>query len=157
MLTTSRTLVWVPTLLALLAPPVLAAAAPPQAAPQASLIHVEITGLRNDKGQVLCEIFSSPEGFPKDRSKAVARMKTDISGGHAVCEFPGLAAGTYAVAVFHDENSNGKLDTNFIGVPREGVGASNNAIRRWGPPKFSAAAFQLSGGRLDVKITIKYL
>jgi uncharacterized protein (DUF2141 family) len=61
------------------------------------------------------------------------------------------------VSVVHDENFNGKLDTNFIGMPREGVGASNDAKGHMGPPKFSAAAFQYAGGRLDLKIHVNYL
>jgi uncharacterized protein (DUF2141 family) len=122
-----------------------------------NVIHVEIDGLRNDKGQVMCALFSSIEGFPKNSAKAAAHAKSDISQGHAFCEFPGIASGTYAVSVFHDENSNGKMDTNFMGIPREGVGASNNAKGHFGPPKFGAAAFQFSGGRIDLKITINYL
>ena len=61
------------------------------------------------------------------------------------------------MSVFHDENCNGKLDTKFMGIPREGVGASNDARGHMGPPKFDAAAFQFSGGRADLKITINYL
>lgn len=87
----------------------------------------------------------------------MARSVAAISNQHAVCDFSGVASGTYAVAVFHDENSNGKLDTNFLGIPREGVGASNDAQGHFGPPKFDAAAFRFSGGRIDLKITIKYL
>ena len=55
-----------------------------------------------------------------------------------------------------DENSNGKMDTNSMGIPREGVGASNNAKGNFGPPKFDAAAFQYSAGRIDLKITVNY-
>ena len=130
----------------------------PQVQPsQASLIHVEIAGLRNDKGQVLCALYSSPEGFPKDSKKAFAHASSAISNGRAACDFPGIASGTYAVSVFHDENSNGKMDTNFIGMPREGVGASNNARGHFGPPKFDDAAFRYAGGKLDLTITIIYL
>ena len=124
---------------------------------QGNIIHVEIGGLRNDKGQVFCALYSSPDGFPKNSEKAVARIKSAISDKQAVCEFSGMAPGTYAVSVFHDENSNGKLDTNFVGIPREGVGASNGAKGHLGPPKFDAAAFHFSGGRLDLNITINYL
>ena len=130
----------------------------PQAqAPQANVIHVEIGGLRNDKGQVFCALYASPDGFPKKNEKAIANVHSSISDKQAVCEFSGIAPGTYAVSVFHDENSNGKLDTNFMGIPREGVGASNNAKGHLGPPKFDAAAFQFSGGRVDLKIKINYL
>jgi len=133
------------------------AAAPQAPAPPENRIHVDIAGLRNDKGQVECALFSSAADFPKRAEKAVARAKAGISQGHAVCEFPGIQPGTYAVSVFHDENSNGKLDTNFLGIPREGVGASNNAKGHLGPPKFADAAFRFSGGRTDLRITIAYL
>lgn len=122
-----------------------------------NVIQVEVDGLRNDKGQVLCALHSSADGFPAKDEKALAHAKSMISGGHAVCEFPGVAAGTYAVSAFHDENSNGKLDRNFMGIPREGVGASNNAKGHLGPPKFDAAAFRFSGSRLVLKIVINYL
>ena len=121
------------------------------------VIQVEIDGLRNDKGQVLCALYSSADGFPTNGEKALAQAKSPISDGHAVCEFPGVAAGTYAVSTFHDENSNGKLDRNFMGIPREGVGASNNAKGHFGPPKFDSAAFRFSGSRLVLKIAINYL
>jgi uncharacterized protein (DUF2141 family) len=126
-------------------------------APQENQIHVEIGGLRNDKGQAVCSLFSSAGDFPRKTDKALAHSAAVISNRHATCEFPGVAPGTYAVSVFHDENSNEKLDTNFMGVPREGVGASNDAKGHLGPPKFDAAAFRFAGGRLDLKITINYL
>ncbi len=124
---------------------------------QTNIINVDVGGLRNDKGQVFCALYSSRDGFPKNSEKAVARVSSAISGKQAVCDFSGIAPGTYAVSVFHDENSNGKLDTNFMGIPREGVGASNGAKGHFGPPKFDAAAFHFAGGHLDLKITITYL
>jgi uncharacterized protein (DUF2141 family) len=130
----------------------------PQAqVPQPNVIHVEVVGLHSDKGQVLCALYSSRDGFPKQSEKALARVTSGIAQKQAVCEFSGIAPGTYAISVFHDENSNGKLDTKFMGIPREGVGASNNAKGHFGPPKFEAAAFPFTGGRLELKITINYL
>jgi uncharacterized protein (DUF2141 family) len=124
---------------------------------QESLTGVEVFCLRHDKGQAVCALFSSAADFLKKGEKAAARSTSAISDRHAVCEFHGVAPGTYAISVFHDENSNGKLDTNFMGIPREGVGASNNAKGHLGPPKFAAAAFQFKGGRLEMKITMNYL
>jgi uncharacterized protein (DUF2141 family) len=124
---------------------------------QENQIHVEIVGLRNDKGQVLCALFSSAGDFPKKTDNALSRATSVISNRQAVCEFPGIPPSTYAISVFHDENSNGKLDTNLMGIPREGVGASNDARGHFGPPKFDAASFRFSGGRLALKITINYL
>lgn len=131
---------------------------PAQAQPaQENQIRVEIVGLRNDKGQVLCALFSSAGDFPKRADKAVAHSTSTITNRRAVCEFPRVPPGTYAVSVIHDQNSNGKLDTNLMGIPREGVGASNDAKGHFGPPKFDAAAFRYSGGRLELRITISYL
>lgn len=125
--------------------------------PPSNIIHVEVVGLHSDKGQVLCALYSSRDGFPKQNEKASARVSSAIADNKAVCEFSGIAPGTYAISAFHDENSNGKLDTKFMGIPREGVGASNGAKGHLGPPKFEAAAFSYSGGRLELKITINYL
>lgn len=120
-------------------------------------IHVTIGGLRSDKGQVLCSLFATAADFPRNIEKAVATTKSNISHGQAVCEFSDVVPGRYAVSVFHDENSDGKLNRNFMGIPREGVGASNNAIGHFGPPKFDDAAFLYSGGVLDLKITVAYI
>jgi uncharacterized protein (DUF2141 family) len=128
-----------------------------QPPPEQNVIVVKIAGLRNDKGQVLCALFSSAADFPKNPAKAAALTKSSISNRQAVCQFGGVAPGTYAVSVVHDENSNGKLDTNFIGIPKEGVGASRNAPGHFGPPKFAAAAFSFPGGKLELNITVIYL
>jgi uncharacterized protein (DUF2141 family) len=124
---------------------------------KSNTIRIDIGGLRNSNGQVVCAIYSSSEGFPKNGKNAVLKAISPIADKKAVCEFPGIESGTYAVSVFHDENSNGKLDTNFMGIPREGVGASNGARGHFGPPKFDDAAFHFSGGQLNLKITIAYL
>jgi uncharacterized protein (DUF2141 family) len=122
-----------------------------------NVIHVTIDGFRSDKGQVICSLYSSAQDFPKNDRKAIAHSTSSISNRHADCEFPGIQPETYAVSVFHDENSNGRLDTNFLGIPREGVGASNNARGHFGPPKFHDASVGYSGGRMDLKIVITYL
>ena len=111
--------------------------------PPQNLIHVEISGLRNDKGKVMCALFSSTDDFPKKAEKAIARTQSTISKGQAVYEFSAVAPDTYAVSVFHDENSNGKLDKNLIGMPREGVGASNNAKGYFGPRNSTPLPFAM--------------
>lgn len=126
-------------------------------APEENLIHVEVTGMRNSQGRIVCALYSSADGFPKKSEKALAHVDTAIADKQGLCEFSRIAPGTYAVSVFHDENSNGKLDTNFMGIPREGVGASNDAKGHFGPPKFDAAAFRFSGGRMNLTIHIRYL
>jgi len=71
--------------------------------------------------------------------------------------FADVAPGEYAVSVFHDENSNGKLDRNFMGMPKEGVGASDDAVGHFGPPKYDDARFSYKGGRSVMAIHVKYL
>jgi uncharacterized protein (DUF2141 family) len=70
--------------------------------------------------------------------------------------FTDLPAGVYAVSVFHDENMNQKLDKNFVGVPKEGYGASNNPKKKMGPPSFEEAKFQLSGTEQSLEIKLMY-
>jgi uncharacterized protein (DUF2141 family) len=123
----------------------------------ATAIRAHIEGLRSDRGQVICALFAAADDFPKRIDLAFARVTAQILSGHATCEFPRVPAGVYAVSVLHDENGNGKLDTNWLGIPREGVGASNNPKSRMGPPKFAAAKFQHSEGSMDVEIILHYL
>ena len=122
-----------------------------------NVVRVSIDGLRSDKGRVVCALYTSAEGFAKDDKKAIAHAESLISDRRGDCVFTDLQPGTYAIAVFHDENSNGRLDRNFLGIPREGVGASNNAKGHFGPPSFHDASFAYEGGSLDLKIAIGYL
>jgi uncharacterized protein (DUF2141 family) len=146
---------WLPSLVFLA---LLTSAAPLYAqSPPPARVHVFVSGLRNAKGQVACALFRSAGGFPKDASKAVAHQEVRIAGAQATCNFEGVPPGQYAVAVFQDENGNGKMDTNFIGMPREGVGSSNNLKTRIGPPKFADAAFTVGGSNVDLQITVRYL
>ena len=64
--------------------------------PQTRIIHVEVVALHSDKGQVLCALYSSPDGFPKQSEKALARVSSPIAQKQAVCEFSAVAPGTYA-------------------------------------------------------------
>jgi len=104
---------------ALLVLPVRSTQAPPQ---PASLIHVEVSDLRDDQGQILCSLFATAADFPKRIDKALVQIHAPITHHAAACEFTDVAPGTYAISVFHDANANGKLDVNFVGIPREGLG-----------------------------------
>jgi uncharacterized protein (DUF2141 family) len=120
-------------------------------------IKVVVVGLHSDEGEVACALFASAGGFPDDSLKAGKTTKSKIEKGQAVCMFADVVPGDYAVSMFHDENSNGKLDRNFIGMPKEGVGASNDAAGHFGPPKFDDARFSYKGGRSVLAIHVKYL
>ena len=91
-------------------------------------IHVKVLNIRNSTGTVACALFESPAGFPIEYLHyATNIMVIKIRKTQARCDFLDIPPGKYALAVIHDENMNGKLDTNPIGIPKEGYGFSNNA------------------------------
>lgn len=119
-------------------------------------IVVVIIGFRSDDGLVRVTLYDSPSGFPNDLSKALDSEAAEIEGGQARVVFPRYSHGTYAVGLFHDENRNGVMDTNLLGVPREGYGASNDARGRLGPPRFQDAAFEHDRRETVVRVTMEY-
>ncbi len=122
---------------------------------QTGTITVEVSGIKDAEGLISMGLFTSEEGFPDELEKTYKGVNAKASGGKAVSAFQDVPAGTYAIAVFHDTNSNGKLDKNFLGIPKEGYGFSNNASGSFGPPDFKDASFEFDGAK-TVKITIQY-
>lgn len=66
-----------------------------------------------------------------------------------------MTFGEYSIAVYHDWNSNDKLDTNILGIPNEPYGFSNNARSKWGPPKYEIAQFELNQSKKEMVIQVK--
>jgi uncharacterized protein (DUF2141 family) len=120
-----------------------------------STITVRVRGVRSDKGEIMCSVHANGDSFPK-ADKALARAHVPAKGPETTLAFPGLSAGRYAVSCFHDENGNGKMDTNFLGIPKEGYGSSNDAKANMGPPKFADAAFAFDGHALTVDVPLHY-
>ncbi|RQW89067.1 MAG: DUF2141 domain-containing protein [Geobacter sp.] len=120
-------------------------------------IVVEITGLKNSDGQVGVLLFSREEGFPMDHKQAVKKIFAGIHRKTCQITLENIPYGTYAVSVFHDENADGKLKQNFIGIPKEGIGASRNPRIRFGPPKFKEAHFTVDSTEHRLPITMRYL
>jgi uncharacterized protein (DUF2141 family) len=126
-----------------------------KAAPAGVSLTVRISELDSDKGRVAVALFASSQDFP-DQKRASAGKLTRISGGRASVTFTNLRPGIYAVAVLHDENENSKMDFNFLGMPLEGYGFSNDASAPFGPPSFAAAAFKLVPRNSFVAIKTRY-
>lgn len=118
-------------------------------------LDVGIGKLRSDKGMIRVCLTADPENFPAciDDARALSRS---VPAATRDIAFEGLAPGTYAVAVIHDENGNNKLDTT-LGIPREGFGFSRNPAIGFGPPKFAAARFALTDAGATQDIRIRYL
>ena len=120
-------------------------------------IHVKILNIRNSTGGVACALFESSVGFPTEfLHSATNIMIIKVRDTQARCDFEDIPPGTYSLAVIHDENMNGKLDTNWLGVPTEGYGFSNDAKALLGAPSFSAASFPYDGRNLDLTISLHY-
>jgi len=131
--------------------------ASPPAEPAAAGVPltIRVSELKNDRGRVAVALFASAEDFP-DQKKALAGKLTRIEHGRAAVTFTDLRPGVYAVAVLHDENENAKMDFNFLGMPLEGYGFSNDAPVTFGPPSFEAAAFKLSPRPSYMPIKMRY-
>jgi uncharacterized protein (DUF2141 family) len=120
-------------------------------------IHVQIVNIRSSAGTIDCALFESSKGFPKELlSYATYVMIVKVRDSKASCFFPDIPPGRYAIAVIHDENRNGKLDTNWLGIPTEGYGFSNEAKASLGPPAFTAASFKYNGQNLYTTMRLKY-
>jgi uncharacterized protein (DUF2141 family) len=123
-------------------------------------LTITVEKLRSSQGKVLLCIFSGESSdiaeFPDcAKGRPVRTASSAISGGKIVASFKGLKDGVYAVAVIHDENGNGQLDTNFLGIPTEGVGISNNPSL-FGKPKFREGQFEIKGNA-SITIEAKYI
>ena len=109
-------------------------------------IKVEITGLRNSNGQLVCSLWRGPEGFPRDDSHILKHVTAPIKNAGGECVFSGnFAAGEYAVTLFHDEDGSGKFKSNMIGYPLEGYGFSNNVVPQFSAPTFDQCKFHYDG------------
>lgn len=119
-------------------------------------IAVVVQGLKNNTGQVVLALHDNADSFPTKPEKAIATQSSFIKNNKAKVFFKNVRSGSYAIAVYHDENKNGKLDSNFIGIPKEGVGTSNDAKGRFGPPKFIDAKFTFEETNKSIIIKIYY-
>ena len=113
-------------------------------------LTVNISGLNSSDGNLLVGIYNKKESFLK---KPIKSTIIKIENKKALVLFRNLPKGIYAVSFVHDENDNKKMDTNFIGIPKEDYGCSNNATGFMGPPKYKDAKFVLEENKIiDIKI-----
>lgn len=108
-----------------------------------------------EEGEVACALFASAAGFPDAASKSRGVVHP-AHGAATTCTFGGVAPGTYAVAVLLDTNRNGRADTNFLGMPTEPWGVSNDARPLMRAPNFDEASFSVAAGaKLTVAVELK--
>lgn len=118
---------------------------------QKSTVSVKITNIKSQKGTILIGLFDSEKNFLKASMKA-EKMKAK-EGGMKV-SFDSIPAGTYTVSVVHDENDNGNLDTNFMGIPSEPYGISKKGKNMFGPPSYEKAKFNVTDENVELIISL---
>jgi len=118
---------------------------------------VKITSLRSEKGKIILNVYNSSEAYEEDTpSKIFAFPKDKITSGTKTVNI-NLKAGTYGIALLDDENGNGKMDKNFIKMPKEGFGFSNFYMEKLKKPSFEDFKFRLVPGESKIEIKAKYL
>ena len=110
---------------------------------QSGKIIVKVSGYEEIVGNLSIGLFSEPEGFPKKSENSLG-VDVEIIDTIVVYTFTDLNEGEYALAIYHDENGDGELDQNFLGMPTEDYVFSNYATGTFGPPSFEDAKFLLS-------------
>lgn len=120
-------------------------------------LSVTVGGIRSADGTVNVALHAETAGvrFPDGAGVIAAGWRRAGEGSRRIV-FADLPAGRYAVAAFHDENGNGELDSNLLGLPVEGYGFANDATGVMGPPPFSAASVEVGVRPVAVTVTLGY-
>ena len=123
----------------------------PAMASAAELI-VEIVGAEADKGEIIVALFDKPELFPKT---PFLNRRLSIGSGKVFVTFHDVPIGSYAVSAFLDENANGIMDRNLLGLPTERFAFSRNAVGRRAAPAFEDAKVLLGDERKTIVLTLR--
>lgn len=107
-------------------------------------VTLQIEGLSEVTGNVFVAVYDSGDTWLGDEVATSAKVTITESLKDGLVETRlQLAPGVYAMTVFYDEDGDGELDTNFIGIPKEPIAMSNNAKMKFGPPKYEDAKFEV--------------
>ncbi len=116
--------------------------------------EINITDLTNNQGQIVVLLFEKGQEFGMDKTPLKKHIFETILNRKASFSITNLATGEYAFLVFHDENKDGIFDTNWIGMPKEGVGKSGVQGKR---PTYKNSKFVFTGEKTKFDIKLKYL
>jgi uncharacterized protein (DUF2141 family) len=118
-----------------------------------SRLEITVKNIKDAKGNIMVGLFTNESDFLKN--VAVGKVVKAV-GKEITVVFENLKSGDYAVSVIHDENENGELDSNMIGIPSEGFAFGNNAMGTFGPPSFEKAKVTLKNKNDKQVINLKY-
>jgi len=118
-------------------------------------IHLTIQETENDTGVIQMLLFNNKEGFPGTPEKALKRMSIPIKNKKATIILKGIEPGMYAISVFHDEDEDGEMKKNGIGLPLDKYGFSNDPTLIFGPPSFKKSSFEVKNKPIQVEINLR--
>jgi uncharacterized protein (DUF2141 family) len=118
---------------------------------QLSVIRIELSGMETTNGKINVALYNSSSSF-NNPNQAYREIFPIVTGTSMIIEFTDIEPGTYAFALYHDENSNNQLDQNWLNIPQEGFAFSNNSMGTFGPPSFNQAKFEVSSSTLVAQI-----
>jgi uncharacterized protein (DUF2141 family) len=119
-------------------------------------LHVLASGVRRPAGNVTFTLYGDQRAKFLAHHGSLSVIRVPLAAGEAEACFAVSAPGTYAVAVYHDENDNHHLDRSFLGLPAEGYGFSNNVRPLLGLPSFDSVTFQVGPGETRINIRLIY-
>jgi uncharacterized protein (DUF2141 family) len=114
-------------------------------------VVVKITGIKPEKGQVQIAVYDSAERWLEE---PVYSAILNVKGQEVEWRIDDIPYGNYAIAVFHDENTNGKADRNLLGIPTEAYGFSNNVKVIFSPPKWDEVKFTITDSAKEIEIKL---
>ena len=117
-------------------------------------LTVIISGLKNNKGDVQIGLFNSKESY-NGKEKKFKGAIIKVENKKVKWEVKNIPFGEYAIKAFHDEDSDDKIDTNFMGIPTESYGFSNNVKGLFGPPSFDKAKFHFNSDSMKTQIILE--
>jgi uncharacterized protein (DUF2141 family) len=116
-------------------------------------LSIKISGFENDKGECWFALDNSKDVYESKDSVFIGKILPIINRG-VYLKIDSLEYGYYAIKVFHDENSNGELDLNFLGIPTENYGYSNNVSAWFGQPDWEKAKFFFNQREMTLEISV---
>jgi uncharacterized protein (DUF2141 family) len=127
----------------------------PTVSEDSGILHIHITGIVDLEGLIYVALWNESEGWLKDEPL----LGHEIKANREAVDFfiRDVEPGIYAISVIHDLNSNREFDANFIGIPIEPFGFSNNVRNRFGPVSFKAASFEIAQSPVEQRIEVRPL
>ena len=118
-------------------------------------LTVNISGFPSSDGVAMVALHNTEHSYQGEEAGALDKKMVPVVNQKTQVVFENLTFGSYGVSFYHDENANGKLDTNAMGIPKEAYGFSNNARGFFGKPSYKDVTFQMNSAEKQITIHIE--